>query len=108
MSKIEELIDLIKNDPLIIRYKKLEKIIDQDEQLKEDYNQLLTLQKKLVQNEYTNSSTLEIQASYNQHLEKLHSHYLMGEYLELLENINNDLQLITKIIEEEINFEIID
>ena len=108
MSKIDELIDLIKNDESIIRYKKLEKIINQNEQLKENYKKMFVIQKKIVQKKNTKSWTLEIQTLYNQNLEKLHSHYLMGEYLDLLENINNELQLITKIIEEEINLDIID
>ncbi len=106
LTKLQELINEIKKDANIQRFQQLEKIIDQDENLKIQHSKLLNIQKKLVQSEYYKSANLEtIKAEYETVYNTLIEHVLMSEYLDLLQSINDDLQLIERIITEEINMD---
>ena len=107
LNNLKELIKLLNQDENIKRFKELEAIIDHDKNLQNDYQTLKDLQKQLVQAKHYNSAKQkDLEAVYNAHFEKLQSHVLMSEYLDLLESINNDLQLIQNIITQEINMDI--
>lgn len=104
LSKLSELITLLKSDEEIIRFQELEKIIDQNKSIRDDFTLLLDLQKDMVQKEFKNASTLPLaKEKYEKQRTKIMSYPLMEEYLDLLETINNDLQLIKSIIEQEIS-----
>lgn len=104
LSKIKELIESIKQDKNVIRFKELENIIDADESLKSEYMKLIDFQKIMVQHEAKNSVKLgESKLQYNKQLDKVMNHLLMGEYLDVLEVVNNDLQMIKRIILNEIS-----
>lgn len=107
MNKLNELTNELKNSETIKRFKQLESIIDHDEILKKDYELLKKLQKELVQAETKKSANLsEIREEYNTQLEKVNQHVLLSEYVDLIQSINEDLQLIQTIITEEINMDI--
>jgi cell fate (sporulation/competence/biofilm development) regulator YmcA (YheA/YmcA/DUF963 family) len=103
LDKLHELIQELNKDESIIRYKELEAIIDQDEALRTEYKKLLDLQKILVQKKEKTKDFKAEEDAYNTQYSKVMSHYLMEEYLELVELVNNDLQLIQQIISDEIN-----
>lgn len=107
MNNLTELITLLNQDTNIKRFKELEQRIDHDKNLQKDYLLLKDLQKQLVQAKHNKSAKQkELEETYNKHFAKLQNHVLMAEYLDLLESINNDLQLIQNIITQEINMDI--
>jgi cell fate (sporulation/competence/biofilm development) regulator YmcA (YheA/YmcA/DUF963 family) len=107
LNSLEKLIDAIKNNNDVKRFKELEAIIDQDQDLNKEYKDLLNLQKLMVNDEAKQSSRLpQSKANYEAKLQELMSHILMEEYLDLLEVVNNDLQMIQSIITNEINMDI--
>jgi len=104
LSKLIELINAIKQDDNVIRFKELENLIDADENLKSEYIKLIDLQKVMVQDEARSSNKLEqSKIQYNEQLDKVMNHLLMGEYLDTVEVVNNDLQMIKSIILNEIS-----
>ena len=106
MNKLIELTNILIEDDQIIRYKQLEKIIDQNDNLKKDYDNLLNLQKLMVQKEAKKSPDYpESKINYETQKNKIMSNYILEEYLDLIELINNDLQMIKNIIETEINID---
>ena len=109
MSKLSKLSNLLKSlneDENIKRFKELEAIIDQDEKLNNDYKKLQDLQKLMVQKEAKKLDAKVETDNYNTQLELVLNHVLMSEYLDLLEVVNNDLQMIKEIITKEINMEL--
>ena len=106
LNSLKELINLLKDDQEIRRFQELEKVIDQDENIKKEYHQLLNLQKDMVQKEFKKSNKYqEAKTKYDQAFQKILTYPIMEEYLDLLEQINSDLNLIQTIIEEEINID---
>ncbi len=106
MNKLEILIDKIGNDTVIKRFKELERIIDNDQLLNKDYQQLLELQKVMINKREKKSKDLdEAVKEYENAKENMLKHLIIEEYLDLLEEINYDLRLIQKIITEEINID---
>lgn len=104
LDKLTTLIQLINQDENVKRFKKLEKRIDEDKDLMTAYQTLLDLQKIMVQDEAKKSSRLvQSKALYQSQLDKVMNHLLMGEYLDVLEVVNNDLQMIKQIIMDEIS-----
>ena len=71
--------------------------------MQEDYQQLLKLQKQMVQDETSKSKNLVIsKKAYEIQREKLSSNLIIEEYLDLLDEINQDLQTIQEILNVEI------
>ncbi len=104
MDKLEQLLQLIRDDAQVRRFQELEQVIDQNESLQTKYKILLDAQKDMVQAEVKKLPRYESSKNrYESLRDELLDHPLMGEYLDLLEAINNDLSLIRTIIEEEIN-----
>ena len=104
MNNLKKLIEELQNDEIIIRYKKLEDIIDQDKEITKKYKNLLELQKKMVNDQEKNRSNLQNSTrDYEIAKTSLTSNIVISEYIELLEDINYDLQIIQNIIETEIS-----
>jgi cell fate (sporulation/competence/biofilm development) regulator YmcA (YheA/YmcA/DUF963 family) len=104
MKALNELLDLIRNDEAVQHFKKLEYIIDHDEKLTNEYQSLLELQKHMVQLKYNNSSEyIAVEKQYNQKLTQVMDNLFLGEYLDLVKELNEDLKLIASIIEMEIS-----
>lgn len=107
MNSLKKLINELENDQLIIRFKKIEKIIDQNENITSDFKNLLELQKKMVNDQEKNLLNIKKSTkAYNDAKSALTSNLLISEYLELLEDINYDLQMIQDIIGNEINLDL--
>ena len=91
-------------DDNVIRFKELEKRVDSDLELMDSYKKLIDLQKLMVQDEAKASSRLsQSKKLYNDQMNIVLNHLLMGEYLDVLEVVNNDLQMIKSIILNEIS-----
>ena len=104
MRSLNNLIKSLSEDPLIKRYKELEKIIDNDQQLNKDYADLLNLQKIMVNKREKRSKDLnEAKKNYDLAKSNVEKHLILSEYLDLLEQVNYDLGLVQKIISEEVN-----
>ena len=99
MNSLKNLINELNKDELIIRYKELEKIIDQDKIIEISFKNLLELQKKMVNDREKNVSNFDASSrEYEVAKTALTSNIVISEYIELLEDINYDLQMIQNII----------
>jgi cell fate (sporulation/competence/biofilm development) regulator YmcA (YheA/YmcA/DUF963 family) len=106
LNNLENLIKEITEDTAVKRFKELEKIIDNDQLLNKDYNELLNLQKVMVNKREKKSKDLDLAIKhYEDAKENVLKHIILTEYLDLLEEINYDLGLIQKIISQEINID---
>lgn len=104
MKTLTNLVQTIQEDPVIRRFQELERIVDQDENLRQQYKELLQVQKAMVQREHTNHPAYgDTKEQYESLLANLVEHPLMSEYLDLLEQINEDLAMVQTIIEQEVN-----
>ncbi|QMS85645.1 YlbF family regulator [Candidatus Xianfuyuplasma coldseepsis] len=104
MTAIDRLIESLQNDPTVRRFQELERIIDQDMNLQQQYNELLDAQKIMVQRQVKKHPQYnDAKETYQLLREQLMQHVLMSEYLDLLEQINGDLKWIQEIIESEIS-----
>ncbi len=106
MNSLDQLINKIKEDPTVKRFKELEKVIDKDEKLNKEYNELLKLQKIMVNKRELKSKDFAVaKTNYEKAKKQVLEHIVLNEYLDLLEEINYDLGLIQKIISEEIKID---
>ncbi len=107
MNSLKNLINELQKDESIIRFKILLRIVDHDKNMKNDYKKLLELQKKMVNDREKNRKDLE-NSTKNYELAKcnLTSNIVISEYLDLLEDINSDLQMIKNVIEFELSRDI--
>lgn len=96
------IVEKLKNDKNIQRYRELELIINNNQSIKNKLDELKTLQKEIVHAESlnkTNSHKLlkdKYDNLYNEFIEQP----LIGEYLELQTLLNDFLQAFTNIVEE--------
>ncbi len=102
MSEKDKLIEMIETHPDIIRYKKIEKLINEHQELKDKFNELKAIQKQLVNAKQIQKkeAILHFEKQYLELLSTIENYPLMSEYLALQNDINDMLQEITKIIEE--------
>lgn len=102
MSEKEKLLQMIQEHPSIIRYKKIEEIINNHRELKGKFNELKAVQKQLVNaKEIGKTQAIEaFQAKFDELYLTIESYPLMSEYLALQSDINEMVQSIVKIIEE--------
>ena len=106
LNKLDKLILEIAHDPIIKRFKELEKIIDNDHLLALEYNNLLALQRMMItKRENLNKDYTKAKNNYEKAKNNILKHVIMTEYLDLLEEVNYDLVLIQKIITKEINID---
>ncbi len=106
LNKLENLIAKLAEDTAVKRFKELEQIIDNDQLLNKDYQNLLDLQKVMINKREKKSKDLHLAIdNYEKAKEIVMNHLIIDEYLDLLEEINYDLNLIQKIISEEINID---
>ncbi len=104
MNSLNKLINELKKDELIVRFQKLEKIIDQDREISIKFKNLLELQKKMVNDREKNQKNFQHSSKiYESAKSALTSNIVIHEYIDLLEDINYDLQMIQNIIATEIS-----
>lgn len=106
LKEFDELLSYVKEHPLVKRYQELEEKIHQDKQLLQKYEQLKEYQKQLVNAKASKKPFAEIEKVYLATREELLTHPFMGEYLDVIEMVNSDLQLIQDIIASEINMDL--
>jgi len=106
MDEFDHIKEHIKNDPKVLRYQELERIIHKDQALLKKVEVLKDLQKKLVNAKAKKEPFLEIEADYQAIYDQVLDHPMMGEYLDLVEQINEELQFVTEIITREINMDL--
>jgi cell fate (sporulation/competence/biofilm development) regulator YlbF (YheA/YmcA/DUF963 family) len=103
MRSLEVLLERIQSDPAVQRFRELEALIDADVELQRQYKALLDLQKRMVQRESSgHPDAPAAKEAYELAKNELLDHVLLGEYLALLEQLNDDLQGIQNIIEQEL------
>lgn len=101
MKELDALVKLIEETPTVKRYQTIESIIANNDALQRDYQALLKVQKQLVQQQVKKDKKLsKTKEQYQVILKRLESHPLFNEYLSLQDEINQDLQLIKKMIED--------
>lgn len=106
MDEFARIKDHVKQDSKVVRYQELERIIHKDQALLKQVEVLKDLQKKLVNAKTLNKPFLEIERDYQAIYDQVLDHPVMGEYLDLVEQINEDLQFVTEIITKEINMDL--
>jgi len=109
LSIKDKIINEIKTNEKINRYKELEKILNDNSNLKQEIEDLKSIQKQLINARHFGKKTLEEQINneYNLKISKFESYPLLAEYIELQEEINNLLQSMKEIVENDINSDLI-
>ncbi|MDD3067491.1 MAG: YlbF family regulator [Acholeplasmataceae bacterium] len=109
MSEKDKLIQMVKENETIIRYKKIEKIINEHQEIKEKIQKLKAIQKQLVNAKEIGKTeaVIAFQEKFDTLYQEIEEFPLMSEYLALQSDINDMMQSIQDIIQEgiEIDFE---
>ena len=102
MTEKEKLIQMIKNDETIQRYKRIEKHINSNPELKAKMGMLKNIQKQLVNAKHIGKTQAvsTFQKRYDTLLEEIENYPLMSDYLALQSDINEMIQEIVTLIEE--------
>ncbi len=105
MTSKEEIISYFNSKDEVKRLKELEHLIDKDDALKNKINELKSLQQKMINSKEYNliNQYKEDKRLYDELLKEINDYPFMGEYLDLLELVNNELRYLTDGINEEID-----
>lgn len=105
MNSKDKLIEYFNNLEEVKRIKELEGYIDNNKDIKNKFNELKDLQKKLVNaKEYNQINQYNVYLKeYNNLKNELLDLPFVEEYLELLDYVNNMLNYLTKSIEMDID-----
>ena len=108
LTEKEKLIQMIKNNPDIKRYQAIEKVLNENNELKLKINKLKTVQKQLINAKELNKqeSIEHFDEIYKKLLDDIEAYPLMSDYLALQGDINEMMQHITQIIEDGVNKEL--
>ncbi len=108
LTEKEKLIEMIKNNETIKRYQAIEKVLNDNKELKLKINKLKTIQKQLINAKEINKpeSIKHFDRLYHELLEEIEAYPLMSDYLALQGDINDMIQHITQIIEDGVNKEL--
>jgi len=106
LNKLDALINELKESSEIKRFRDLEHIIMNDTELLEKFNIMLDKQKVMVNDKELGRKNYEFSKNdYNETKTLLLSNIIVEEYLTLINDINDDLQLLKNIISNEVNKE---
>ncbi|MBU1141835.1 MAG: YlbF family regulator [Firmicutes bacterium] len=102
MTEKEKLIEMILQNEDIKRYRRIEKTINSNKQLKAKINQLKAVQKQLINAKQIEKkqAVIEFENLYETLLKEIEDYPLMSDYLALQGDINEMMQTIQSIIEE--------
>ncbi len=105
MNSLDKLISDIKNDEKIKRLKELEEYIDSNKEIKNLLNQ-----KKHISKEMVLARKLNLENTYNEYKKeydmidlKISQSIFVEEYMDLLNDAHNDLEIMTAYLEKNIN-----
>lgn len=101
MTEKEKLIEMLKNDADIQRYKRIEAYINSNKDLKRKMAELKAIQKQLVNAKHIgkNDAVSSFQTRYDTLLNEIENYPLMSDYMALQSDINDMMQAIVEIIE---------
>ncbi|TNF09298.1 MAG: hypothetical protein EP317_01070 [Bacillota bacterium] len=102
MSEREKLIKMVLENEQIKRYKTIEKLINDNKEIKGKMNQLKSIQKQLVNAKHIQKeeAVKQFQVRYDELLSEIENYPLMSEYMALQGDINDMIQAIQDIIED--------
>ncbi len=103
LKKLDELIELIKNNYNYKRYAELKEIMSSNKSIMSLMKEIKKLEQCIVKKEYNKLDTNEEEKKLKLLKEELNSYPIYLEYSYLQEDLNNDFQNIKKIIEDSIN-----
>jgi cell fate (sporulation/competence/biofilm development) regulator YmcA (YheA/YmcA/DUF963 family) len=103
LDSLKKLIDDFSNDPRVKRYKELEGIINNSRELKVLFSDLKRKQKKVVNNTHYGIEDKASEEAMKAAQDALMEYPLMSEYLDIIDELNQDIQAITHMIESSIN-----
>ncbi len=104
MNKMDSLVEAIKSHELVMKAQKLKEIIENDSKLLEDFKNIQAIQKQLVQLEYAKSpKQISLKKQYEMAMNGLLETVAVSEYLAVIEELNDLIQTLTKIIIDPIN-----
>ena len=106
-NTIDEIISNFSSLDEVKRIKELEPLIDNNEEVKQKLDELLSIQKELINSRYYKLSTREeLENKYNQKKNEIIELPFLDEYLELLDFMNERLINFKSIVEKSINKDI--
>lgn len=102
MTEQEKLIKMLLEDEDIKRYKRIEMYINNQEELKQKFQELKAVQKQLVNAKHLHKEKAieAFQTQYNTLYNEIESYPLMADYMALQGDINELMQTIVSIIED--------
>ncbi|MDD2575321.1 MAG: YlbF family regulator [Acholeplasmataceae bacterium] len=107
MKAKEELFKLIKEDPMVVEYQKLEKIVNSDNNLKKTVGELFDMQQQIVQLKYIDKLQMaeKLENEYNVKRAVIETNPVIHNYLILQDEVNELLKSIKDIIEDGLQIE---
>lgn len=100
-SSLEELFNSIENSSLYQEYKKMENILNQDSEIKELLEDIKELEKQATYLEYIGDEKYkEIDEEIKKKADILNNKHVYQEYLNKMEEFNNELSISSKMIEK--------
>ena len=100
-SSLEELFNSIENSSLYQEYKKMENILNQDSEIKELLEDIKELEKQATYLEYIGDEKYkEIDEEIKKKADILNNKHVYQEYLNKMEEFNNELPISSKMIEK--------
>ena len=100
-SSLEELFNTIENSSLYKEYKNMENILNQDSEIKELLESIKELEKEATYLEYIGDEKYkEIKEKIKKKADILNNKHVYQEYLNKMEEFNNELSASSKMIEK--------
>ena len=100
-SSLEELFNTIENSSLYKEYKKMENILNQDREIKILIDEIKELEKEATYLEYIGDEKYkEIDEEIKKKADILNNKHVYQEYLNKMEEFNNELSVSSKMIEK--------
>lgn len=105
---MNKIIDSIHELPEVIKYKKLEKMVDDNIEYKNKLKKMFEYQKQMINSKHYNleNNYYLYLEKYNEIKKELEEDVIVSMYLDSLEEVNELLQITTSIIENKINDEL--
>ena len=103
LSKIDEIIDYIKDSNTYKRFNIVEEQMSNNDELMSLINEIKVIQQEIVKREEIDLDTQDLSNMYQALKKELYSYPIYVEYNELLEELDNTYQEIKIIIEKYLN-----
>ncbi len=100
MKSLEALIEALQEEPLVKEYRAIEARILSDEKLSNQYEDLLEAQKRYVRAKHRKQDFAKEEKAYETLREDLSKHPLIHQYLVLQEQLNEEIRMLYRMIED--------